>query len=266
MKYILIILVLCNIICCQNKSANNTDSIANDSFKAITVRVLSQFEIDLRDSVCIHEIAKAEKDFKKGIIEYSFFKGAHKEYSYTEEVSELLRSKGIKFRLLGENCTGELNCYGYYMDSIISVKYGKIFIDSIFETAKQIAESSWRTKTYRYDQVDSSAHYINIENERSADEFIKANIILPNNWVNTTHADDKRQFATLTLIIDTNGKATMLKGKSEFYVKEKNKKYIGLLEKQIIESLESMKPWNPAILNRHKVKYEYWADIYLDRD
>jgi hypothetical protein len=265
MKYIIIILFIRGISSCWNKSKNEVNTIVNDSYETMAIPSLyTPFEIDMTDSMCLLEIAKAKMDIEKGKLEYTIHNGLDKRYYFPEEIRELLLLKGITYNPLGVNCTGELNCYGYYMDSVIKTKYGLNFIDSILLTAKQVSVSRWRTKTYKFFQVDSQAYYLNKELERSADNFIRKGMKLPKTWIHTSDKENIRQYAQLAIIIDSNGMATLIKNQTEINVNQKNLKHIKALERQFLERVNSMEPWYPAILNGHKVKYEYWADIYLD--
>lgn len=67
---------------------------------------------------------------------------------YDDEMEEILNQYGIGYIEWGLNCTMEQECYGYYMDSIISQRFGTGFIKQIKNRADSLFLSRWKTKTY----------------------------------------------------------------------------------------------------------------------
>jgi len=261
MKYILYILLIINISSCQNTFKNETSKdVIIDS---IELKPRPDYRIDRNDSICIKEIERAKEDIENGIFEYSIHDFGRK-YIHQQEIRELLNSKNIKYSPLGENCTDELNCYGYHMDSVIRTKYGDDFIDSILIESKKLSDSKWKTKIYNSREVDSIAYYLNSDSENTIDDFIKSKIHLPDGWKRSGDVVYIRQDIFLELIIDNKGKPFLLENKAELNLKKENKKFSRQILNQIINSVRSMKPWIPAKLNGHKVKTEQLLYINFD--
>lgn len=222
------------------------------------------FEFDYSDSTCQKQIEKAKNDIEKGEYSYITYHFFDDRLVYENEIEELLQKQNIKYKPLGENCTSELNCYVYYMDSVIKVKFGLHYIDSILTQAKELSESKWKTKVYSYFEIDKKAFYIDSNDERYFDKYLKSKIQFPKDWYISPRHASIRQYALLTVIVGNNGKAIIKPGSLEISLDNRNKKFKERIVSEIKNGFNSMDLWTPAKLNGHNVSSKLYVDIDLD--
>ncbi len=217
-------------------------------------------QIDRNNELCVAEIERARLDAMKGKLVYSKYEGM-KIRRHDEELKELLKKFNIAYEPLGMNCTGELNCYGLYMDSLITEKYGVNFISSLSQIADHMFEARWATKTYEYWHVDVEPKYGKVP----PDTFILSKLNLPVGW-DYEPMQSERQYIEAEFVVDTTGAVSNIKvGDFGYNLKYSNNKFLSHLKKQIKSIIEEMKPWEPAMFNSHKVKCWYLVDINLDK-
>lgn len=246
---------------CSQPNQENNSTASNTENKAIQIppppdRVL----IDRRDTSCIAEIERAKSDIIKGILAYSLYDRNFK--SYDEELRALLKKHNIIYKPLGPNCTGESQCYGLYMDSIITAKHGKAFISRLEKEAQLIYKSSWATRTYDYWHVDVAPTFGNTP----PDSFITRKLKFPKGW-DFEPMKHERQFMFAEFVVDTLGAVSNIQvANSAYNLKASNEKYLGFFKKEIKNIIEGMKSWKPGEYNSHKVKCWYQVDINLDKE
>lgn len=87
--------------------------------------------INRTDSTCRAKLRQVQADAQHGQLTYCLFRRAR----YADDLDTLLRGHGIRFRYNPLNCTGEEQCYGSYMDSVITHLHGPAFLDRLKQQA-----------------------------------------------------------------------------------------------------------------------------------
>lgn len=260
MKELLSILLVFIMLSCNNtKETESTPQIS--TVEVIDLPLPSEYYTDFSDNICQMQMDSARADVKNGKLIYANYSS---DFKYTDEIKELLNKKGIGYSTLGENCTRELNCYGYYMDSIMNLKYGKDFIKRTKTEAKTLSDSRWKTKIYNFQEVDKSAVLIDEHGLpiKSADSYSLALLLIPNGWDYTTKFNE-REYISVSLVIDKNGKSSIDSDSFDYNLKNRNIQFTTYLKKDI-ERVAKLMYWKPAEMNGHKVKSREYIDITLN--
>jgi len=257
MKYIYYIVLLSLFaIACKNENQKNTENFME---VVDIVSLPPEFYIEVNNPECITEFKRAANDAGKGILVCTNYTGI--DFKHHNEIKELLKEKSIQYKPLGENCTGEQNCYGYYMDSLIKQKYGKDFLNDITIKAHALSDSRWETKIYNFDEVDENIRFLNDDIE-SPGAYISKDWPHPENWdfkpIEDTYS---RQYIMIEVVVDTLGKATGVANSYMYNLKKSNEKHLPYLKKEIKKRVEALTGWQPALLNKHKVKCTTFVEV-----
>lgn len=216
--------------------------------------------IDFNEPDCLLYLDSARSDFSKGKIVHPIFESMEI-IRYREEFDDLLEMDGIKTELFYDPLWIGQICYAYFMDSVVSAKFGKDYIEVQRVKADSIFLALFETKIYRSWYLDKEPKYS--ENYGYADSFIKHKIRLPAKW-DSVNMEHERQYVRLEMVINKNGNIE----KWEFDIhnlKPSNEKYLGYLKNQISTIIKDMKSWEPGELNGHQVASEIYLDIELDQ-
>jgi hypothetical protein len=260
MKYILILISILTFSCSNQNQEEAGKVEEQDKMDDQLPPPPPLSKIDLNNESCRSELEKAKSDAKKGFLVYTQYGRKFKRYD--EELEEVLKKFNIAYKPLGPNCTGELNCYGLFMDSLITEKYGKAFITSLSKIADHMFESRWATKTYKYWDLKVGPSYRNV----SPDTFILRNINFPKGW-DFEPVEDLNEVIDTEFIVDSAGKVSNIKAAVILVnLKNANKKHLSYLKKEVERVIKEMEPWKPAELNGHKVKCWYHLEIYLNKN
>lgn len=228
----------------------------NDDFEEY---IHPKYIIDFTNTECQSQLKEAEIDFKNGKLVHQFYSFERDRFS--EELKELLNKYEIEYDDKEECLIDVQECYGWYMDSLISVKYGETFIPNLKERADSLFLSRWESKTYYYWDLDREPKYS--EGYGFADIFIKNRITLPTRW-DTMPFQDQRQYLDVMVIINREG--VLENWEHENYnLKDTNIQFYGNLKSQIDSILNRMNTWEPGVLNNKNVTSKYWIDINLDK-
>jgi hypothetical protein len=256
MKFLLILFSILIISCTKNNTQKKDLSPEITTIKLPPKKI---FQINTKDSRCVSELKRAKKDVEKGQLVYAIYNNDNK---YHLEIKELLLSKGIKYKPLGENCIGLYNCYGYYMDSIIKIKYGKNFMDRIRIKSNLLSNSRWKTKIYNYSEIDKAAEFPNTSDVYTFNDYAQKMFKKPKNWDFGKMKNNEREFVMISIIINSQGKAIIPKDYwFDYNLKKNNLKHLKYLEKEIKHVVENMDSWKPAVMNKHNVSSEEYIDV-----
>jgi len=218
-----------------------------------------KFIMDFSNSECQKQIREAEKDYKNGKLVHQFY--SVKRDRFNEEFKEILNEYNIEYDYKGEYYHDVQECYGWYMDSVISEKFGENFIPNLKNKADSLYLARWETKTYYYVHLDQEPKYS--EDYGFADLFIKKRIGLPSKW-DTIPMRDERQY--LAVMVTINRKGLLEDWEHENYnLKDSNEQFYDELKKQIDTILRGMNTWEPGVLNGKEVTSIYRIDINLDK-
>lgn len=251
------LLIIGLLICACNNP--DSDKRIEEEEHAEVEESYPKYMVDFDSKECQAYLEMARTDFSKGRLVYQIFSGKPKRYS--EELEELLRAYHIEYEDLGQNCLNVQECYGYYMDSVISTKYGDSFIPILEKKADSIFLARWETKIYEYWDLDKEPKYS--EGYGFADIFIENRVKLPENW-DSIPMQHERQFFSVIAIISNKGK--LVDWKIDLYnLKETNENHLDYLKKEIDRIVNNMENWEPGELNKRKVASEYHIDIHLDK-
>lgn len=200
---------------------------------------------------CSEEFERAKKDISKGIFVLQDYTGRRK---FLAEVKELLAKKNILYVPAGMNCTGVPECYAYYMDSIIRLRFGEHLLDRLQKEAEGIARLRLATRVFDCEDYDTPPEFKSYQGEPDSYEYyIFKNLNLPEGWDRSPMENNERQYILLDVVIDADGKA-ILQEVTSYNLKERNQKYLGRLKKDIINLIEHMPAWEPATFEGHNVK------------
>ena len=242
---------------CQNSESGKTEP---DEEVVVEVEdVIPKYMVDFDSEECKAYLKIAKKHLNEGRLVYQIY--PREPIRYSEELGELLNSYGIEFENLGMNDMSVQECYGYYMDSVITSRFGEGFIANLEEKADSTFLARWETKVYEYWDLDKEPKYS--EGRGFADIFIEKRIKLPENW-DSIPMQHERQFFSVITYIDNKGK--LVDWEIDLYnLKETNEIHFGYLKKEIDRVVSKMKDWEPGELNNRKVASEYHIDIHLDK-
>lgn len=259
-KLILILLyTLANLSSCgiDNESKTLRNSKVD---RSRLVNIPAKYFTDFNNEECKEQMDSAKNDINNGKLVYKGNSGWHI-VRYDDELEELLLSQGIEYIDNGPNCTLEQECYEYYMDSIISQKFGKEFIRDIEQRADSLFLSRWKTKAYQSWDIDKSPFY----KEGDAEIYIEDRIKFPEKW-DTIPMKFKRQFVTIDVHIDNNGKLAKWEFHEFYNLKESNEQFLPQIKKQINQIMKDMSEWEPGKLVGKDVNSIIWLDIDLDKE
>lgn len=221
----------------------------------------SKYYTDFDNKECKQQIDSAKIDVKHGKLVFEDNSGGWKIIRYDDEMEDILKEYGIQYKETGPNCTLEQECYGYYMDSIINQRFGKEFIKQIEQRADSLFLSRWETKIYDSWNIDEPPYY----KEGNAEIYIKQRIKFPENW-DTIPMEFERQFVTVEVFIDNEGKLTKWEFHKLYNLKESNEKLLSEIRNQINQIVKKMKQWIPGKLTDKDVNSKDWLDIDLDKE
>lgn len=242
------------LIGCQKSKINVAEE--EDSFEEY---VFPKFIMDFSNSECQRQLKEAKKDYENGKLVHQFH--AFESDRFSEEFEELLNKYKIEYDDKGEYHIDVQECYGWYMDSLISVKFGEDFISNLKEKADSLFLARWETKTYYYWHLDEEPKYS--EGYGFSDIFIKNRLSFPKSW-DTIPMQDWRQYLSVWVTISKEGE--LEKWEHENYnLKGTNIEFYDHLKNQIDSLLKRMNVWEPGLLNGNKVTSKYLIDINLDK-
>jgi len=259
-KTFISILIVCALWSCNLDKANS--EIKGDKEDAVRkMKPPGKYFTDFDDDECKQQIDSAKMDVGNGKLVYEDTKGGWSIIRYDDEMEEILKEYGIEYVETGPNCTLEQECYGFYMDSIISQRFGKDFIKQIEQRADSLFLSKWKTKTYESWDIDESPMF----KEGDAELYIERRIRFPINW-DTIPMKFERQYLMIDVYINNNEKMTNWEFDELYNLKESNEQFLSTIRRQIEQILKEMHNWTPAKLNRKKVNSKIWLDINLDNE
>lgn len=255
-KTIISIVLICTLWSCK---LDKEGTVINEDEAVRIMKPPGKYLTDFENEECKLQIDSAKNDVINGKLVYEDNSGGWTIIRYDDEMEEILNEYGIEYIETGPNCTLEQECYGYYMDSIISQRFGKEFIKKIEQRADSLFLSRWKTKTYESWDIDEPPYY----KEGNAEIYIKNRIRFPENW-DTIPMKFERQFVTLDVYIDNNGKLINWEFHEFYNLKESNEYFLPELKKQINKIIKKMIEWNPGKLSGKDVNSKIWLDIDLD--
>jgi hypothetical protein len=259
-KTVISILMICSLWSCKL----DKEATAIEEGKEETIRIMKppgKYLTDFNNEECKLQIDSAKLDVSNEKLVYEDNSGGWIIIRYDDEMEEILNGYGIEYKETGPNCTLEQECYGYYMDSIISQKFGKGFIKQIEQKADSLFLSRWKTKIYESWDIDESPFY----KGGDAEIYIKSRVEFPKKW-DTIPMKFERQFVTVDVYIDNNGKLTNWEFNQFYNLKESNEQFLSELKKQISQIIKDMTEWTPGKLIEKDVNSKIWLDIDLDRE
>ncbi|WP_170254851.1 hypothetical protein, partial [Phaeodactylibacter luteus] len=215
---------------------------------------------DFENEDCKIQIDSAKIDVENGRLVYEDTKGGWSIIRYDDEMEEILKEYGIEYVEIGPNCTLEQECYGYYMDSIISQRFGKEFIKQIEQKADSLFLSRWKTKTYEYWDIDESPSY-----KGDAEVYIENRVKPPLNW-DSIPMEFERQFIIVEVTISNKGNLDNWEFDEFYNLKESNEQFLPELKSQISQIIKEMEEWTPGKLIGKDVNSKIWLDIDLDKE
>jgi len=255
-KYILPLLFLCFIYNSCNLSNTPSDNGENlGVFKPI-----GKYYTDFNDDICKNQIENAKNDVKNGKLVYENSSG-WTIIRYDDEMEEILNGYGIEYIDIGPNCTIMQECYAYYMDSIIVQRFGTNFIRQIEKRADSLFLSRWETKIYDSWDLDTKTVY----KEGDAEIHVEQKIKFPPSW-DTIPMKFERQFVTLDVFINNEGKLTHWEFDDFYNLKKTNERFLPEIKSQVRQIIVKMNEWHPGILMDKKVNSTTWLDIDLDKE
>lgn len=216
--------------------------------------------IDLNDPNCLFFLDSARSDFATGRIVYPIFESVEI-IRYQDEFDDLLEMDGIHSELFIDSGLSGSICYAYFMDSVVTAKFGEDYIEVQRGKADSIFLALFKTKIYRSWYLDKEPKYS--ENYGYADSFIKRKIKFPAKW-DSVNMEHERQYVGLEMVINKNGEIEKWQFDSH-NLKPSNEKYLDYLKNQISTIIKDMKSWEPGELNGHQVASEIYLDIELDQ-
>lgn len=126
------------------------------------------------DSLCRNDIKRAKEDIAKGKIAFTQQAGFRRSLRYEEELKQLCKAAGLYYEIdfmsdfILEGQTQ--GCYGYYMDNVISEKFGDDFKSKMHKKADSLflANVTKQNKTVQYWDCDERPRLPN-ESKRTDD-------------------------------------------------------------------------------------------------
>lgn len=184
---------------------------------------------------------------------------------YDEELEVLLKKYKIRFIYEPMNCTGDYECYGYYMDSVIVRKYGRGFTSRLKRSADSLFVAQWPRKTYWLWDVDQEPTCA----VPDLNDYVTTHLKRPPGWdaspKNGPSFSSEREFVTAEFIVDTTGALSAIALQKEPQnLKASNRRHRPYLQQEIRRLLQTIGPWQPGQLAGHKVRCRYYVDVTLN--
>ena len=259
-KTVISILLICALWSCKlDKEGTVIEEDGEESVRIM--KPPGKYFTNFENEDCKIQIDSAKIDVENGRLVYEDTKGGWSIIRYDDEMEEILKEYGIEYVETGPNCTLEQECYGYYMDSIISQRFGKEFIKQIEQRADSLFLSRWKTKTYESWDIDEYP----IFKEGDAELYIERKLRFPNNW-DTIPMKFERQYLTIDVYISNTGEMIKWEFDELYNLKESNEPFLPDIRRQIGQVLKRMHDWTPAKLNGKNVNSKIWLDINLDKE
>lgn len=237
-------------------------TVINEDEEAVRImKPPGKYLTDFENEECKLQIDSAKNDVKNGKLVYEDNSGGWTIIRYDDEMEEILNEYGIEYIETGPNCTLEQECYGYYMDSIISQTFGKEFIKQIEKKADSLFLSRWETNTYEYWDIDEPPSY----KGGDAATYIKNKVEYPPNW-DAIPMEFERQFVIVEASIDNNGNLKSWEFDDFYNLKQSNEQFLPKIKEQINQIMEGMINWKPGKLMDKNVNSKIWLDIDLDHE
>ncbi|UOQ73457.1 hypothetical protein [Hymenobacter cellulosilyticus] len=215
------------------------------------------------DSSCRAELEQARKGAQENKLTYVSF---DRQLRYRQELEALLARQEIKLIHIPMNCTGELYCYRFYMDSIMVRRRGAGFIDSLKQVADKQFVSAWATKTYRSWDVDTRPTCGPDDIHR----YVTSRVCQPAGWdpkpKNGPYFNNERQYIQMRFVVDTLGLISIIRSDTDSSgnIKASNRRHLPYFRREITRILQQTGRWQPATLNGHKVRCQSWVDVTLN--
>ncbi|MBP8238976.1 MAG: hypothetical protein KAX50_03400 [Saprospiraceae bacterium] len=259
-KTVISILMICSLWSC--KLDNGSTAIQENEAEAVrSTKPPGKYCTDFENEECKRQMDSAKIDVRNGKLLYEDNSGGWTIIRYDDEMEEILNAYGIEYMETGPNCTLEQECYGYYMDSIISQRFGKEFIQQIEQRADSLFLSRWRTKIYESWEIDTPPIY----NEGDTETYIEQSIKFPEKW-DTVPMEFERQFITLNVFVNNQGELTRWEFHEFYNLKESNEKFLPKIQSQVNQIMAGMVAWKPGKLMDRDVNSTIWLDIDLDKE
>lgn len=258
-KTIISILVICGLWSCKLDKEGTV--IEKEEKTVRTIKPPSNYYTDFESEECKLQIDSAKIDVRNGKLVYEDNSGGWVIIRYDDEMEEILNEYGIEYKETGPNCTLEQECYGYYMDSMITQKFGKDFIRQVEQKADSLFLSRWETKIYETWEIDELPFF----KEGDAEIYIKQRIKFPKNW-DTIPMEFEREFVTVDAFINNEGKLVNWEFHKLYNLKKSNEKYLSEIRGQINQTIKKMNQWTPGKLIDKAVNSRILLDIDLDKE
>lgn len=243
---------------CSNEPRNINSTSKLKPQNANLIKPPNLYYVNLTHPDCKIQLDSAKQDVKNG--KYTFIDPMGiASIRYEDEITELLSNYKIEYRLKGPNCTNEQECYGYYMDSIINLKFGTEFIKSIRRESDNLFLSRWETKEYMYWNIDE----IPTNSEYPSQEFISENLMLPAGW-DSIPMKYERQYLMIEVLITSDGELKEWSFDEMNNIKKTNQPFIPEIKIQIQDIISQMTNWNPGRLSNKHVNCKLLLDVNLD--
>lgn len=259
-KSIISVLIISSLCSCKHDKESIVINANEDEVISIR-KTLGKYHTDFDNDNCKLQIDDAKNDVRKGKLVYEDNSGSWKIIRYEDEMEEILNEYGIEYKFTGTNCTVRQECYGYYMDSIISERFGKAFIKQIAQRADSLFLSKWETKTYDSWDIDEAPFY----KEEDAENYIMERINFPDKW-DTISSKFERQYLIVDAFIDYKGKLTNWEIHQYNNLKESNEQFLPEIKKEINLIMKDITEWKAGRLMDKDVNSVIMLDIVLDKE
>lgn len=260
MKSSFVLILVLTLISCLNEPHKVYPKTAQEIKSPIKIKPPGPYYVEFDKQECKDQIAQAKRDIENDQLIFLDPAG-WTIIRYDEEMADVLKNFNIDYEITGPNCTLELECYGYHMDSIIHNMHGANFINEVRQKADSLFLSKWRTKVYEYWDIDQSPIY----SEYSTEEFFEREIQFPIGW-DTVPIKYQRQYLTVEITISNEGVVENWKHDEMSNIKKSNEQFVPDLQRQIGNIISRMKVWKPGILNGKNVSSMVLVDIDLDKE
>jgi hypothetical protein len=144
------------------------------------------------------------------------------------------------------NCTGEEQCYGYYMDSVITRLHGPAFLKRLKQQADQRFLSAWPTRNYLSWDLDVPPR----GRVEDVDAYVTAHLPHPRGWDTRPKLGSfgeyaERQYLSATFTVDHTGQLGSIRFPADMpgNVKGANRRFLPVVQREIRHLIRAAGPW-----------------------
>lgn len=259
LKSTLLLMLISGFVSCRTENTSKV-LVKNAQESEKEVKRSNWFKVDFTNEDCKLQIDSAKIDVTNGKL-VCVINSGFEVVRYDSELEELLLDKGLQYLDNGPNCTGEQECYKYYMDSIIMSKYGNDFIRKIEDEADSLFLSRWETKFYQSWDIDRKPTF----KREEATTYLQKNIMYPSEW-DVKPMKDYFQLITVNIYVTNKGSVEKWEMGTWSKLKASNKKLLPYLKSEMDRIILEMKEWNPGELEGRAVNSKINLIIYLGKE